>query len=184
MSELQAQRRKMGLCMKCGDKWGKGHKCPAQIPLHVLDELWEAVQEDQSPTMDYSSDSSDADVLSLSLAAAEGIQGRRTIRLHGLIQDHDILLLLDSGSCSTFINSITVSRLGLPVESTTPTQVTAANGGKMLCSKKVPSLSWLTQGYTFSTSARVLDLQHYDIIWGLTGWRAIALCWWIRRKRH
>jgi hypothetical protein len=26
---LMTQRKKLGLCMKCGDKWGKGHKCPA-----------------------------------------------------------------------------------------------------------------------------------------------------------
>jgi hypothetical protein len=43
LSALQTQRRKMGLCIKCGDKWGRHHTCPAQIPLHIMEELWDAV---------------------------------------------------------------------------------------------------------------------------------------------
>jgi hypothetical protein len=43
LSALQTQRRKMGLCIKCGDKWGRNHTCPAQIPLHIMEELWDAV---------------------------------------------------------------------------------------------------------------------------------------------
>jgi hypothetical protein len=32
LSQLMTQRRKLDLCMKCGDKWYRGHKCPEQIP--------------------------------------------------------------------------------------------------------------------------------------------------------
>ena len=50
LAALRAQRRKLGLCMKCGEKWGKQHKCPNQIPLHILEEFLEAVQSpDESP---------------------------------------------------------------------------------------------------------------------------------------
>jgi len=39
MANLRAQRRAQGLCMKCGEKWGRNHKCPDKISLHVLEEL-------------------------------------------------------------------------------------------------------------------------------------------------
>jgi len=40
---LMAYRREKGLCFKCGDKWNKQHKCPPQVPLHVIEELLEVI---------------------------------------------------------------------------------------------------------------------------------------------
>jgi hypothetical protein len=31
--------------MKCSDKWGKGHRCPKQIPLHILEEVLDAMHQ-------------------------------------------------------------------------------------------------------------------------------------------
>lgn len=28
LGTLKAYRRQIGLCFKCGEKWGPGHKCP------------------------------------------------------------------------------------------------------------------------------------------------------------
>jgi hypothetical protein len=44
MGSLLAYKKSKGLCYKCGDKWGKGHSCPAQVPLHVLDEVFSAMR--------------------------------------------------------------------------------------------------------------------------------------------
>jgi len=102
LAALRAQRRKLGLCMKCGEKWGKQHKCPNQIPLHILEEFLEAVQSpDESPD-DNDLGSSDEELLTLSFAATEGIQGKRTMRFQGMVQDSEWLLLVDSGSSTTF----------------------------------------------------------------------------------
>lgn len=30
--------------MKCGEKWGSRHKCPRNVPLHILEELMEVLQ--------------------------------------------------------------------------------------------------------------------------------------------
>jgi hypothetical protein len=35
LSSLREQRRAQGLCMKCGEKLGKGHRCPEKIPSHL-----------------------------------------------------------------------------------------------------------------------------------------------------
>jgi hypothetical protein len=72
LSALQTQRRKMGLCIKCGDKWGRNHTCPAQIPLHIMEELWDVVHFAQVSDDDHSSTQSDEDLLALSLATTEG----------------------------------------------------------------------------------------------------------------
>jgi hypothetical protein len=33
LSSLHSQRCAMGLCMKCGEKWNKQHKCPEKVSL-------------------------------------------------------------------------------------------------------------------------------------------------------
>ena len=54
--------------MKCGEKWGKNHKCPDKAALHVLEEFLEAVQT-EPPKDDLTEDSSyddDDEIYSLS----------------------------------------------------------------------------------------------------------------------
>ena len=56
-SALLAYRKTNGLCYSCGEKWlGCSHKCPTQVPIHVLQELMEMFQ------LDMSSDSNDSEV--------------------------------------------------------------------------------------------------------------------------
>ena len=43
LATLRAQRRAQGLCMKCGEKWGRNHKCPEKVALHVLEQLQETL---------------------------------------------------------------------------------------------------------------------------------------------
>lgn len=46
LTTLKLYRRKNGLCFKCGEKWGPSHKRPAQVSIHVLEELLDAVDEE------------------------------------------------------------------------------------------------------------------------------------------
>lgn len=46
LATLRSQRKAQGLCMKCGEKWGKNHKCPEKVSMHVLEEFLQAVQPD------------------------------------------------------------------------------------------------------------------------------------------
>ncbi|CAN6241659.1 unnamed protein product [Urochloa humidicola] len=182
-SALRAQRKAQGLCMKCGEKWHKQHKCPKQIPLHVLEEFLDVLNLEEQQDGHFT-DCSDEELLSLSLAATEGVQGKKTIRLQGLIQSQEILLLVDSGSSSTFISPHIVQKLALHNEQAPQVMVTIANGDKLPSDQIVPKVTWWTQGHTFSTSARVLPLQHYDMILGMDWLESHSPMWvhWRRKK--
>jgi hypothetical protein len=44
LQALKAYRQANNLCFTCGEKWtGHNHKCPTQIPLHIIQELMEVV---------------------------------------------------------------------------------------------------------------------------------------------
>jgi len=76
---LRKQRRAEGLCMKCGSKWVRNHKCPNQIPLSVLEEFLEAMNVENTCAEDQDQDqtSSEEEMLSLSWSANEGTQKAR-----------------------------------------------------------------------------------------------------------
>lgn len=104
MTTLRAARKAKGLCMRCGEIYGPQHRCPKQIRLHVLEEVLEACQLHNSDTASETrTQDGEEELLCLSYCATEGIQGKKTIRLQGRINNTDILLLVDSGSSSTFV---------------------------------------------------------------------------------
>jgi hypothetical protein len=43
LASLKEFKRKNGLCFKCGERWSHNHKCPAQVSLHVIEELLDAL---------------------------------------------------------------------------------------------------------------------------------------------
>ena len=57
-----------------------------------------------------------------------------------------------------------------------------ADGTQMPSKQMVKDITWWTQGHTFSTTARVLDLKCYDIVLGMD-WLEQYNPMWIRWKR-
>jgi hypothetical protein len=167
LSAFMTQRKKMGLCMKCGDKWERVHKCPQHIFLHIMEKLLEAVQESSVDDSSSTDTSSDEELLSLSLSATVGIQGKKTMRLQGTFKGHEILILVDSGSSSTFISASLVQKLACTTEPIEAATVIVANGATLPCNTRVPNVTWCTQGHSFTMEARVMDLKHYDMDLGI-----------------
>ena len=79
-------------------------------------------------------------MLTLSFAATEGIQGKRTMRFQGMVQDSEWLLLVDSGSSTTFISQAAVQKLQYSVQEAPLVHVTTANGDKLSSSIIVPEV--------------------------------------------
>ena len=183
LATLRAQWRAQGLCMKCGEKWGRNHKCPDKVALHVLEEFVELIL-DENPTEQNTSDSSDEDevVFALSQSATVGVPGKKTIKLHGIVKDQELLILIDLGSTCTFISTKTATALNCVLMPAPPIQVAVANGDKLQSTHQVLNFSWWSQGHTFTTDARVLPLQYYDMVLGMD-WLEQHSPMWIHWKR-
>lgn len=109
--KIQALRdygRAKGLCYKCGERCGKEHSCPATVQMHVVEELLAMfTSEEITGSEPASPDSSEHEtVCSLSIHAMNGTTAEASgvIQLHALLNDHEILILVDSGSSTSFIN--------------------------------------------------------------------------------
>ena len=169
LEELRSFRKAKGLCFTCGDKWSRTHKCPAQVPLHVLEELLDVLPMADEKGGEHSGDaSSDEDLMCVDLAAASSTSParRRTIRLHGKVGSHEVLILVDSGSGATFVDAALVAKLNAPTEPCEPSRFVVANGEIMTSDRQVRQLSWSVQEHEFFQHMKILPLTTYDIILG------------------
>lgn len=104
-------------------KSGQGETIsPTQVPLHVIQELLDAVQLDAD--LDYSSSEEDSEanggrvVMAVKSAdnfgTAHSDRKNRTLRFRGFIDSKEVLILLDSGSARTFISQEVASLISQP----------------------------------------------------------------------
>lgn len=97
LATLKEFHRRNGLCFKCGEKWGHNHKCPAQISLHVIEELLDALEEDGSEEYSTEECVSEETVMAVGVPASAAVS-KRTMRFCGQIGKTQVLILVDSGS--------------------------------------------------------------------------------------
>jgi hypothetical protein len=69
-STLMQYRKAKGLYYKCGQKWHHGHKCVAQVSLHIVEEMWDfmsgtSIAEQVNADSEEDSDSDELCVLSV-----------------------------------------------------------------------------------------------------------------------
>jgi hypothetical protein len=130
LNTLRDYRRARGLCIRCGEKWSRDHRCPENIQLHVLQEVWDLCNSDISEDGDEAAeDPSDAQVfLALSTAALSAHPSNSTMQFVGEIQGQSVQILIDSGSSNTFVSTSLASKLSGSSPCQYPITVTVANG--------------------------------------------------------
>lgn len=158
-------RRARGLCFKCGERWGQGHQCAAMVQLHVVEELWELLQAEEQDRQGHQTD--EEQVMCISKMATTGETTPRTVRLLGMLDGIEVLILVDSGSSHSFISEAVATRMKDRIQPIPSIAVKIANGGILQCSGIIPRCSWKTQGQQFVTYVRVHSLGCYDMVVGM-----------------
>ncbi|KAL4195593.1 hypothetical protein AMTRI_Chr05g74100 [Amborella trichopoda] len=82
--ELNERRRK-GLCFRCNEKFGSGHRCKKLFMIQVTLEENEEIPE-------------------ISLHGIAGIRAPETMRVKGSLQHKAVTVLIDSGSTHNFVS--------------------------------------------------------------------------------
>ena len=112
LKALLAHCHKNGLCFKCGEKWGHNHRCSQQVSLHVLEELFDAID-----TMDDAADTDSEEEVEPDTVMAVGdpltTPKRKTMKLQGMVAGSEVLILVDSCSVATFISQHLATQLKL-----------------------------------------------------------------------
>jgi len=88
-ADITEQRRQMGLCFKCGEKYSPGRRCNRQLLL--LEGRNEEVTEEMEATGEGKGGG-------ISLHALIGCPSNKIIKVEGLVSDKKLRILIDTGS--------------------------------------------------------------------------------------
>lgn len=168
--QLRDYLRAQGLCYRRGDKYEPGHQCAKkdQATVHALT-VEEHQSELSSEVLDILAvaDSTAEEQYHLSVHAMAGTVDNDTICLRALVKYQVLLILIDSGSTHSFLNSSFLERVSLPLTDMPPVTVRVTNGQQLQCDKMVKHMKWWTQGHTFEMDMHVLSMGAYDTILGM-----------------
>ncbi|XP_052201138.1 uncharacterized protein LOC127807380 [Diospyros lotus] len=162
------QRRQLGLCFKCGEKYGPGHQCRRlmlkmegsgeddEAEEELLEEVVEGEGREQE---DYEDEGGQ-----ISFHALKGGSTGRIIQVKGQVGKKRLAVLIDSGSTHSFLNKAIAVDLNCKMTETVPLSVTVANGNKMYSHHKCYNFNWVMQGVEFMADFRVLELRGCDVV--------------------
>lgn len=168
LKALRAFRKARGLYFTCGERWGPGHVCASTVQLHVVEELVGMISPPASPsTAVIQAESSEDDLCLLSAAAVQGTEAPKAFRLSGKIGNKALLMLLDSGSSHSFVNTETAQDWEGVQAMRVPLKVKVADGAVTLCDQEVPDCEYVIQGHRFSSTLKLFPLGSYDIVLGM-----------------
>ena len=167
LQAVKVYRKALGLCYKCGAKWSKDHTCPPEV-LPVVEALWDSFDNSEDGCSEHQDKPVTEQLLvAISKAAALGACAARTIWFSGTIAGHPMLILIDSGSSSSFLSESLAAQLSSAVLTPQSTQVQVAGGGLLLSSGILRNVSWTLDQCTFHSYFRVLPLMAFDAIMGM-----------------
>ncbi|XP_061369249.1 uncharacterized protein LOC133312113 [Gastrolobium bilobum] len=167
------RKRELGICFTCDEKWHSKHRCQSKMFLLIgeMDDdqqdteeeiLWSPESKDATPT---ASIQPNPDATMFSLASSFN---HRALILTALLGNHNVDVLVDSGSSHNFINRELATTLGIPMSHSKGKKVFMGNGEFLFCDKKCNMIQLTIQNHPFVIDFWVLDLQDLNAILGMT----------------
>jgi Retroviral aspartyl protease len=162
------QRKALGLCHKCNEKYFPVHKC---IPK-LLNSMEANEGSDNTDSENEEGGTTEENVTEVEQAIVSmfDINDNKAVKImkfKGKVDKMSVCALLDSGSTHFFVNPTVLQGEKIKVTQIVPMMVTLANGAKMVTDLYCEDLQFQIQGYEFERNVRVLDVQGYDMILGL-----------------
>ncbi|KAJ3698219.1 hypothetical protein LUZ61_001924 [Rhynchospora tenuis] len=164
------QKRALGLCYNCHERYFPGHKCAKEAVHLISGEETDKAEEEWGEEEEVSEEDdmgASIEQAIISMHSDKENNKLSSMKFKGQIGHIPICALLDSGSTHSFINPDIIKELQLPIKHTNPMVVMVANGGKMVTDTRCDALSFSLQGQPFEKDVRLLAVQGYDMVLGL-----------------
>ena len=150
---LMEQRRQIGLCFKCGDRYFLGHQCKKQLLLLEGEE--ENVEEKEMFDVPEEGEKDNGEI---SLHALRGLANNKIIKVEEKVEESKLMILIDER---------TTWLLKCFLINTQPLTVTVGNGNKVVNKSTYAGFCWEMRGETFETDLRLLKFGGCDVVLGV-----------------
>ena len=141
--------------------------------------------EDSEPEVDGAEDSDTKEtVLDVDHSLDAVLAKRKTMKLCGVINRLQVLILVDSGSVGSFVSKQLAQQITQEATACEPTQYVAADGSPMVCNTRIEKLHWSCQGHTFVSIVGILPLKCFDMILGQDWLESCSPMWvhWVKKQ--
>jgi hypothetical protein len=160
--EEQEERRRLGLCFNCNEKYFQGHNRTCRHIFYV-----EGVELDASDAAPEAAEPA-ADTPVFSLHAVAGVRACGTMQIWVKVGAAILIALLDTGSTHNFIGEETV-RTSLQVQARP--RLTARVAKRIACPGVLPQAPISIEGVSFCVDLYIMPLASFDLVLG-TQWIA------------
>jgi hypothetical protein len=89
------------------------------------------------------------------------------MQLHAFIEDHEVLILIDSASSASFLNKQLAYQMAGAQKLSNACKVNVSDGTQYRCSTYMPQCCWSSAGHNFSTYLKILPLRSFGAILGM-----------------
>jgi hypothetical protein len=164
----QEERRRLGLCYNCDDKFTRGHNrvCKRLFLLKGFEE------EDDGVATETAEDVRTEDTPVFSLQALARVTFTDTMKLEVGLGSASLVALLDSSSTHNFISEVVAHRIGLPLQHRPRLTAMVANGERVACVGVICDALLTIGGASFPADLHIMPLAGYDVVLD-TGWLAV-----------
>ncbi|KAD6453241.1 hypothetical protein E3N88_07946 [Mikania micrantha] len=186
-AEKQARYLK-GECFKCGAKYGPGHRCQTGT-LKLL-----AAGDDEPEDVEEEPNDMPEETAEISLNAILGRPHPTTMKVHGTLNNTEVLILVDGGSTHNFISEVLVSELHLCTQPIEPFGVQIGNGDVIRCGRICKSLSIKVEDLSITQDFHPFSLGGADVVLGVqwlatlntvqANWKEMFMIFTIEGKKY
>ncbi|XP_043714700.1 uncharacterized protein LOC122663059 [Telopea speciosissima] len=166
--EMKARRDK-GLCYNCDEKFVAGHRCKGKLFMLSLDDsqLIEVIDNNLDVAHGATSTDDIEAVPEISFHALASQFNPKTLRLNGFFNEHQLHILIDSGSTHNFIQESVAIATNCPICPTKAFKVYIGNGDFLMCNQQCKGVSLRVQGSVFLVDLFVLPIKGASIVLGI-----------------
>ncbi|WCJ33627.1 Transposon Tf2-6 polyprotein [Euphorbia peplus] len=175
------ERRKKGLCYRCGQAYGPAHKCPeGKLRVILLADDEEVSEEGEILRFEGDGDEDfhaegeaaceamgECKILEFSGMSAIPGQESQTLKLSGELMGIPIEILVDSGATHNFLSRKLAEVLGIPIVKFTGMSIKLGDGHRVIISEKCRDLPISLDEFKCSVEALVFDMGNLDMVLGI-----------------
>lgn len=164
-----AEKKRLGLCFTCDDKWSRQHWCPNRHlkVLTVVNGIEMKIVDQSLVEMEEEEEAFESTLMSLSFNSFVRISSPTTTKVTGKINKNRVVVMLDSGATHSFISPSTVMRNKLLATVNPNLNVVLGTGISVQGSGVCRNVKVMLPSMTFTADFIVLELGNAYIILGV-----------------
>jgi predicted aspartyl protease len=161
------ERRALGLCYNCEEKWVVGHRCATgRYLLLILDPEEQLDPIDQQPELE-NTITAEETYFQLSPQALTGQFSPQTLKFKGLLHGLAVTVLIDTGSTHNILQPRIATHLQIPSQPIPNFSVMVGNGSHIQCSGLCLDVPISLQNNIFHIPFYLLPIEGADVVLGM-----------------